>query len=110
MAVGPVWLRSPVRMVVRRCGVFVVHRNGWKLRGAVRKPDRDLGRLHPCPVHLGDFYANLGTTKPGWQSPQPVFAGSQINQGPQQHVAADSGRGVDDGKTAVGHRLGNIAP
>jgi hypothetical protein len=98
-------------VVPMMCAAMLVPSRGrWRFHGAVRKPNRNLAGAYSRPIHWGAFHPNLRATQPSRQAPQPVLPRAKIDEGAQQHVAADSGRRVNDGKTAVGHRLGNIAP
>jgi len=92
------------------CRVGVAKRGGGSLNRATGEPQGDLPGPYSRTVHPRRFHTNLGASEAPRQLPEPILACTEVDERPQQHVPADPGRRVNDGKTAVGHRLGNIAP
>ncbi len=110
MPVRRMCVRGVVGVMVMPVLVSVRHRHRRSFRRAVTQSDRDLRGRDPRPIHPGQLHRHLGAAKAGGQRSDPVLAGAEVDQRPQQHVATDARRRVDDRKTAVRHRLGNIAP
>ena len=63
----------------------------------------------PQRVDLGDLDGHLRRTEPGRETPQPVGGRPGCDERAEEHVAADSGGRIEDSKTAISHRLINMA-
>jgi hypothetical protein len=69
----------------------------------VRRVDRDLGGYDAATDYSGDFNSGVGEPETSRQRLQPFGCGAGIDEGPEQHVSADSCCRIQDCETTYGH-------
>ena len=76
----------------------------------VREAYDDLGGPYPAAVYRSDVDGDIRKPQPGREAPQPLGRRAGSQQRAEQHVTADAGDRIQNGKASIGHRLRNIPP
>jgi len=82
-------------------GVGRVNQLARRLVAAVREHDVDLRRPDAAAVHLLDVHADVGKAKSKRQTLKPLGRRTGGDERAEQHVAADPGGRVEDGKASI---------
>jgi len=80
------------------------------LLDASRKQDVHLGGADAAALDRLDSNRHLRRTQPGGEPANPLSGRTRGDERPQEHVPADPGGRVNDGKASISHRLINMAP
>jgi hypothetical protein len=93
-------------VVVRRFGM-IGRPGGNVARGldTSGQADGHLGGAEAAPVHLGHLDRDAVEAEPVGKTGQPLHRSARVHQGPEEHVSAHAGGGVDHGEPVVTHRL-----
>jgi hypothetical protein len=113
MPVRPVAGRMWMILVLTAMEIMVVVGSrdlGRLFVSSVRQQYGDLGGPHPAAVYRSNVDCDVRKPEAGRDAPEPLWRRAGSQQGAEQHVAADAGNRVQNGKASIGHRLRNIPP